>query len=423
MTYHKSKLANGLRVITVPLPQIESVTVLILVGAGSRYENKKNNGISHFLEHMVYKGTKKRPLAIDIPAEIEGIGGSWNAYTSKDHTGFYIKAAKTQLPHLFDILSDILQNSLLKHEEIEKEKGVIVEEIHMYEDMPIQKVSEVYDNLMYGDQPIGWDIAGTPELVRSFNRDTFLNYWHKHYTPSNMVVAVAGGVNEKEVTKLADNYLGKMKDGEHGKELPAKIDQKGPRVKIKYKDTEQAHMCLGVPSFPLNHPDRYNLSLMSAVLGAGASSRLFDEIREKRGYAYYCKAWNDQYTDVGHFVTQSGLVLSKVDEAVKIILEQFMLLASGKRKVEKAELSRAKELLKGHLILSLEDSKNVAGHFGTDELIEGKVHKIEEIIKKIDGVTSEDIIRVAQVLFKPDQLNLAVVGPFKEKERFEKLLK
>lgn len=422
MIHHKATLSNGLRVITVPLAQIESVTVLILVGAGSRYEYKKNNGISHFLEHMVYKGTKTRPLAIDIPAEIEGIGGSWNAYTGKDHTGFYIKAAKTQLTHLFDILSDILQNSLLKPEEIEKEKGVIVEEIHMYEDMPIQKVSEVYDNLMYGDQPIGWDIAGTPQLVRSFNRDTFVNYWQKHYTPSNMVVAVAGGVEEKQVKELADEYLGKMKDGKYGKALPAKIVQNGPRVRVKYKDTEQAHMCLGVPSFPLNHPDRYNLALMSAVLGAGASSRLFDEIREKRGYAYYCRAWNDQYTDVGHFVTQSGLVLSKVDDAVKIILEQFMLLASGKRKVEKKELNRSKELLKGHLILSLEDSKNVAGHFGTDELIEGKVHSPDEIIKKIDGVKSEDIHRVAKDIFKPDLFNLAVVGPFKDEEKFKKLL-
>lgn len=422
MKHDLQTLENNLRLVTVPMSSVQSATVLILVGTGSRYETKNINGISHFLEHMVYKGTKKRPNAIDIPAEIEGIGGSWNAFTSKDHTGFYIKAANTHLTHMFDILSDVLLHSVLKEEEIEKEKGVIVEEIHMYEDMPIQKVSEVYDELVFGDQPIGWDIAGTPEIVRSFDRTTFVDYWTKHYVPSNMVIAVAGGVNIHETKTLASKFMGSMKDRKAGSALPAKVVQSGPRVKIKHKKTEQAHLCLGVPSYPLGHPDRYNLGLMTAILGAGASSRLFDEIREKRGYAYYCRASNDQYTDVGNFVTQSGLVLQKVDDAVKVILEQFHLLSTGKRPVEKKELDRSKELLKGHLILSLEDSKNVAGHFGTDELIEGKMQSPEEIIKKIDSVKAEDIERVAKDLFTTNKLNLAVIGPFEEPDRFKTLL-
>lgn len=428
MKYSKEVLANNLRLITVPMSSFKSATVLILVGTGSRYETKKINGISHFLEHMVYKGTERRPGPIDIPSEIEGIGGSWNAFTAKDHTGFYIKAANTHIEHMLDILSDVLQNSLLKNEEIEKEKGVIVEEIHMYEDMPIQKVSDVYDDLIYGDTPLGWDIAGTPEIVRSFDRSTFVSYWKKHYVPSNMVIVIAGGVGNAKMEnarmrKLAEKYFGKLLDRSAGRALGAKVVQNGPRVKIKHKKTEQAHMCLGVQAYHLGHPDRYNLGLMTAVLGVGASSRLFDEIREKRGYAYYCRASNDQYIDAGHFVTQSGLVLSKIDDAVKVILEQLHLLATGKRPVGKKELTRAKELLKGHLILSLEDSKNVAGHFGTDELIEGKIHTPDQVIEKIDAVKAENIERVARDIFKTERLNLAIIGPFEDKARFEKLLR
>ncbi len=422
MKHEKSIFPNGLRLVTVPMPAVSSVTVLVLIGTGSRYEVRENNGISHFLEHMVYKGTTRRPLAIDIPSEIEGIGGSWNAYTSKDHTGFYIKAANTQLEHMVDILSDILLNSLLKTEEIEKEKGVIVEEIHMYEDTPMQKVGEVFEELMYGDIPMGWDIAGPEETVKKFTRKTFTDYWEKHYLPSNAVVAVAGGVDQKHVASLIEKYLGAWKNGKSGNCLPATISQKAPRVKVRFKKTEQAHMCIGVPGYPLGHKDRYNASLMAAVLGAGASSRLFDEIREKRGYAYYCRSGNDQYKDVGHFVTQSGIVLSKIDDAIQVILEQFHLLAENKRPIEKKELDRAKELLKGHLILSLEDSRNVAGHYGTDELIEGKMDTPQEIIKKIDAVKADDIVRVAKDLFLKDKLNLAVIGPFEEDERFKKLL-
>lgn len=435
MNYHKDTLSNGLRLVTVPMSSVKSATVLILVGTGSRYERRDNNGISHFLEHMVYKGTKRRPNPIDIPSEIEGIGGAWNAFTAKDHTGFYIKAANTHLEHIFDILADVLQHSLLKEEEIEKEKGVIVEEIHMYEDTPMQKVSEVYDELLYGDVPMGWDIAGTPELVRSFNRKNFVDYWTKQYVPRNMVVAVTGGIEnvtmkqfsndtkKGSVKNLAEKYLGKWEGMESDKFDKVKILQSGARVKIKSKKTEQAHMCLGVPAYPLGHRDKYNVAVLTAILGGGASSRLFDEIREKRGLAYYCRAGSDQYPDVGSFVTQSGVVLSKIEEAIKVILEQFHLLAQNKRPVKKDELERAKELLKGHLILSLEDSRNVAGSYGTDELIEGKIRTEEEVIKKIDGVKAEDVVRVAKDLFKSDKLNLAVIGPYEDGEKFKNLLK
>lgn len=431
MEYKIHTLPNKLKLLSLPMPGVKSVTVLILVGTGSRYERRDNNGISHFLEHMVYKGTKKRPGAIDIPTEIEGMGGAWNAFTSKDHTGFYIKAAVTHLEHIFDILSDVLQNSLMKEEEIEKEKGVIVEEINMYEDTPMQKIGEIYDDLIFGDVPLGWHIAGSPTSVKSFNRKTFTDYWSEYYVPSNMVVAVAGGIDasakiknqRSKILDLAEKYLGNWNDGKALTCKKAAIVQNGPRVKLKTKKTEQAHMCIGVPAYPLDHPDRYNLSMMTVILGGGASSRLFDEIREKRGLAYYCRSGNDQYTDVGHFVTQSGIVLNKIEEAVKVICNEFHLLATNSRKVEKKELDRAKELLKGHLILSLEDSRNVAGFFGTDLLIDREVRTTEEILKKIDEVTAEDVVRVASDIFKTEKLNLAIIGPYEDEERFRKLLK
>lgn len=420
MQHNLQTLSNGLRLLTVPMPGVKSVTVLILVGTGSRYETRNINGISHFLEHMVYKGTKRRPGAIDIPTEIEGFGGAWNAFTSKDHTGFYIKAAVTHLDHIFDILADVLQNSLLKEEEIEKEKGVIVEEINMYEDTPMQKVGEVYDELMYGDIPLGWNIAGTPEIVRKMTRADFSDYWKKHYTPSNMVIAVAGGI--KDIKGTAEKYLGKWTDGKAIECELAKVTQNGPRVKIKNKKTEQAHLCIGVPGYPLNHPERYNLAVMTTVLGGGASSRLFEEIREKRGLAYYCRSSNDQYPDVGHFVTQSGIVLSKIEEAIKVIVNEFYLIANSKRPVTKDELQRAKELLKGHLILSLEDSRNVAGFFGSDLLIEKKVRTLDEILEKLDKVVVDDVVRVASDIFKQEKLNLAIIGPYEDEEKFKKLL-
>ncbi|KKR32753.1 MAG: Peptidase M16 domain protein [Candidatus Gottesmanbacteria bacterium GW2011_GWC2_39_8] len=431
MIYHKSTLSNGLRVLSVPMEGFKSVTLLFLVGTGSRYENRKNNGISHFLEHMVYKGTKNRPNYMDILAEIEGMGGAWNAFTSKDHTGFYIKAANTHTEQLFDILSDVLLNPLLKEEEIEKEKGVIVEEINMYEDTPMHKVAEVFDSLFFGDIPLGWDIAGTPELVRSFNRQTFTDYLDQHYAPSNMVVVAAGGVSEASKTQsfkdvkisdLAEKYLGKWEARDFHKTENIKHEQSGPRVKIKYKKTEQAHMVLGVPAYPLNSPEKYNLAMLSTVLGGGASSRLFDEVREKRGLAYYVRSAEEEYVDVGQFAVQAGVVINKTEEAVKVMLNELYLLANGTRKLEQTELTKAKELLKGHFILSLEDSKNVAGMYGTDELLEGKVRTDDEILAKIDAVTAEDVVRVARDLFKPEKLNLAIIGPFEDEEKLRKLL-
>lgn len=418
-----TRLENNLRIITVPMNHVQSVTVMILVGAGSRYENKRISGLSHFLEHMAFKGTKKRPTALDISSEIEGIGGEFNAFTSKDQTVFYIKAAKKHLPILVDVLSDMLANSKFDPSEIERERGVIVEEINLYEDTPSRKIGEIYEELLYGDTPLGWDIAGKKETVGKIKRDDFLEYIKGLYVPKNSVVVVAGGVGsqggkQKEVRKLIRNYLGTWQGEKTWVFEKASSKQNKPQAKIVYKKTEQAHLALGVRAYNLFHPDRFALAVLSTILGGGMSSRLFIQVRERRGLAYYIHSGLEHYVDVGHFVTRAGVDLDKVDEAIRIILEEYQKAS----KVSRGELKRAKEFLKGRFILDLEDSRSVASLSGSSELLEGKVRTAEEIIGEIDKVTIDDLERVAADLFKPKKLNLAAIGPFKDGQKFEKLL-
>lgn len=433
MTYNLSTLENGLRVLTVPIPASESVTVLILVGAGSRYEEKKINGISHFLEHMAFKGTKKRPTALAIAATIDGIGAEFNAFTSKDHTGYYIKAAKKHLPLLLDVLSDMLLHSKFDANEIEKERGVIIEEINMYEDTPMRKVGDLYENILYGDTPLGRDISGIKEVIKSVKRDDFLSYIDRFYGPGNTIVAVSGGIGESEKLKvkneklqlkiqnLVQKCLGDWQRKSIEKPQEMSDDQAAPAVLVRFKDTQQAHLSIGVRSYHLTHADRYALGVLTNILGGGMSSRLFIEVREKRGLAYYVRSSNEMYTDVGNFVTQAGVDVVRIDDAIKVILSEFNRITSTP--VSDEELMRAKENLKGHLTLELEDSRSVASLLATAQLLEGKVRTPEEILSHVDGVTLLDVQKVAKDIFTENHLNLAVIGPYKEEERFINLLK
>lgn len=433
MQYQRSVLSNGLRLITVPMEHVQSATVLILVGAGSRYETKEINGLSHFLEHMAFKGTNKRPNALAISSEIEGVGGEFNAFTSKDHTGFYIKAANKHLPLMIDVLSDMLLHSKFNPEEIDRERGVIIEEINLYEDTPSRKIGEIYEELLYGETPLGRDIAGKPEIIKKIQRQDFLGYVNGLYAPEKTVVVVAGGINK--VQSLIEKALGDWKNKATWHYEKASDNQNRPQVKIVYKKTEQAHLALGVRAYNFFHPDRYPLALLSTILGGGMSSRLFIQVRERRGLAYYVHSAAEQYSDVGNFVTLAGVDLKKIDEAVKVILEEYQKISQSKALREWAkhspgvegvsvkELTKAKEFLKGRLILELEDSRAQAGIFGSSELLESKIKTPEEIIGKIDQVALEDLERVAKDLFRKEKLNLAVIGPFKDRQRFEKLLK
>lgn len=423
MNYKKQTFSNGLRLITVPMKGVQSVTVMMMVGVGSRYEEKDINGISHFLEHMAFKGTEKRPTAMAIAATIDGIGAEFNAFTTKDHTGYYIKAASKHLPLILDVLSDMLLHSKFDQTEIEKERGVIIEEINMYEDTPMRKIGDLYENLLYGDTKLGRDIAGQKDVIRRVKRDDFQAYVDRFYAPGSTVVAIAGGTetyDEQSLSVLVEQYLGSW-----AKKTPVAMErftttQQKPSLLVYHKDTQQAHVALGMPSYHLTHPDRFKLAIMTTILGGGMSSRMFIEVREKRGLAYYVRASNEQYQDVGNFVTQAGVDVTRIDDAIKVILEQFYLLKENG--VTDEELSRAKEYLKGRLTLELEDSKSIASLFASADLLEDSIKTPEEIIAGVDAVTAEQVKEVARDIFQPNLMNLAVVGPYKEEERFKKLL-
>lgn len=422
MQFKRTVLPNGLRVITSPMPSFESATVLIMVGAGSRYETKDNTGISHFLEHMAFKGTKRRPSAMDISGLIDGIGGEFNAFTGKETTGYYIKSQSSHLDLSLDLLSDMLQNSLLDPAEIDKEKGVIIEEMNMYEDTPARKLGDVYENLLYGDTPMGWDIVGTKEVIRSITREDFVKYMSSLYSPDNMTVVVAGGIDSDKTEEMIVKYFGNMQ--KFGTKKAEKIveSQSKPAFLLKTKKTEQAHFGIGVRTTPLEHPDRYPLDVLASVMGGGMSSRLFHEIRERRGLAYYVRAMSDNYVDAGTLVATAGVDPSRAEEAVKVMMEELDKIRKPGN-ITSEELKKAKEYMKGHFVLELEDSRSVASFFSHEEILESQVDTPEEVIAKIDAVNLEQVQAVATKYLVNDTLNMAIIGNFEDGQKFENLLK
>src|SRR5215469_7527144 len=319
MKFNRKVLSNGLRVLTIPMPSFESATVLVMAGAGSRYETQKNSGISHFLEHMAFKGTDRRPTAMDISSLIDGMGGEFNAFTGKETTGYYIKSSKDKVETSLDVLSDMLLHSKFDPEEIEKEKGVIIEEINLYEDMPARKIGDIYEQLLYGNTPMGWDIAGSKEVIRSITRDDFMSYLAELYSASNLTVVVSGGIDSEKTFELAEKYFGEMKKFTTKKFDPLHEQQAAPAVLVKQKQTEQIHIALGVRTIPISSPKRYPLSVLSAILGGGMSSRLFHEVREKRGLAYYVRSSSDEYSDAGTLVSTAGIDPKRIVEAVEVM--------------------------------------------------------------------------------------------------------
>lgn len=422
MQYKRTVLGNGLRVITIPMPSFESATVMILVGAGSRYETKQNNGISHFLEHMAFKGTKKRPSALDISTLIDGIGGECNAFTGKETTGYYIKSSTSHVELSLDILSDMLKHSLFDEHEIDKERGVILEEINLYEDTPARRIGDVYERLLYGDTPLGWDISGEKDVIKSIKRDDFISYMSSLYSSSNMTVVVAGGIEPQVVVKLVEKYFGDMAPFGTKKYENIVESQEKPRVFVKHKNTEQVHLALGVRTVPLNHSHHYPLTILSSILGGGMSSRLFHEVREKRGLGYYVRSSSDHYADCGNFTTTAGIDPKRSQEAVKVIVNEYRKIADSGTHISDKEFKKAKEYVKGHFVLELEDSRDVANYYAHQELLEKAIDNPEKLLLKIDGVEICDVEEVAQTYFVYKHLNLAVIGDHTDKETFEKLL-
>jgi predicted Zn-dependent peptidase len=404
------------------MPSFESSTVLVMVGAGSRYETRKNNGVTHFLEHMAFKGTKKRPSAIEISSLIDGIGGEFNAFTSKEVTGYYIKSSSNHIDLCMDVLSDMLTNSLFKTSEIDKERGVILEEINLYEDTPVRKIGDIYERLLYGNTPMGWDISGEKDVIRQIQREDFLKYMGNLYSADNITVVVAGGINSGKTEKVVEKYFGKMKRFKTLKQSKVIEIQKNPEILIRKKTTEQAHIAIGVRAVPTDHPDRYPLSILAAILGGGMSSRLFHEVREKRGLAYYVRSSVEHYKDCGSLVSVSGVDPKRVEEAIAVILSEYSKIKNQKSNIKIKELKKAKEFLKGHMVLELEDSRAVAGFFASQELLEKKIDRPEEIIKKIERVTLEQVQIVAKKYLVSKNLNMAAIGNFPNGQTFEKLL-
>jgi predicted Zn-dependent peptidase len=419
-TFNLERLDNGLRILTAPMESAQSVTCAIMLAAGSRYETPETNGIAHFSEHMFFKGTERRPTARDISMEIDAIGGEFNAFTGKEYTGYYVKCAAESRDVALDVLVDMLRNSKFDPGEIDREKGVIIEEMNMYFDTPRDFISGVYEELLYGDQPLGWDIIGRKETIRSATRDTFRSYLDHWYKPSRMVVGIGGKVGDGLHERIAD-LLGNLPAGEADGPPPTQLSANGtPRVKVHTKASDQAHICLGVHSYPLDHPDRYVLQVLSTVLGGGMSSRLFTEVRERRGLAYYVYGLNHSYTDAGSLYAQAGVDINRIDDAVSTVAAELRKIAEESVPVD--ELEKAKSFAKGRFVLQLETSQGLIMFGLRREVLESRTTDPEEILAEIEKVTVDDVQRVARDLIENHGLNLAVIGPFEDAARFEQLL-
>jgi predicted Zn-dependent peptidase len=418
--YQRNTLSNGLRVVTAPLDHAQSVACYVMLAAGSRYEEASNRGIAHFAEHMFFKGTERRPTARDLAMEVDMIGGEFNAFTSKEYTGYYIRCAGEKRDTALDVLVDMLRHSKFDSEELEREKGVIVEEMNMYFDTPRDYVGSVYEELMFGSNPLGWETLGTRETVRGATRQTFLDYLGHWYTPQRMVVGVAGAVGN-DLLPLLEDQLGDLSGNGSGAPAPAELDTPSePQIRIHQKDSDQANICLGVPSYPLTHPDRYALQLLATVLGTGMSSRLFLEVRERRGLAYYVYGVNSAYTDTGTLVAQAGVDLTRADEAVGVIAAEFKKLAE--ERVPDDELEKARALAKGRFVLQTESPNGLILFGLRREVLEGGAIEPEELLAELDKVTADDLQRVAQDVIAANAMRLAVIGPFDDESKFRAAL-
>ena len=417
-TFARSTLSNGTRVLTAAMSHAQSVSCFVMYAAGSRYERREESGIAHFAEHMFFKGTERRPTAREIATEIDSIGGEFNAFTGKELTGYYVKCAAETRDVALDVLVDMLRNSRFDADEIDREKGVIVEEMNMYADTPRSYVGNVWERHVYGDQPLGWDIIGTEETVRAATRDTFAGYLDRWYHPERTVVGLGGRVGDDVIEHL-EGLLGTIEPSPTGAPDPVALPENGSAVRVHTKQSDQAHVVIGARSYPHGHPDRYAVQLLSTVLGGGMSSRLFTEVREQRGLAYYVFCSNSSYADAGTMAAQAGVDLNRIDEAVETIVAE--LRRGAAEPVPAVELEKARSFAKGRFVLGLE-SPHATIMFGLRrELLEGRAAEPEEVLAGLDAVTADDVQRVATDILAGD-LRLAVIGPFDEPERFEKLL-
>lgn len=418
--FEKTTLKNGLTLITIPMPHLDSVTTLLAVGVGSRYETPTLNGISHFLEHIFFKGSTKYPTPEIIANMVDGIGAVNNAGTEKEWTDYWIKSSAKHLELSADVISSMIKEPLFSEPEIEREKGVIVEEIRMYNDMPSVYVDVLYEMLQFGDQPLGWDIAGSEKTVTSFGRADFIKYVNSHYAPENMALTFAGKL-PKNIEDLAERYFGDLpKRGQTQAKPFNKIKQTKARSGLFFKQTDQAHINLGFEGYDRHDDRRYAARVLATILGEGMSSRLFMEVREKRGLAYHIGAGHGSYKDAGSFRVAGSLKVEKVKDGIEVIKAELEKIAH--ENVTDDELKKAKEMIRGRVALRSESTNYLAEHFGTEFVIDRELESFEDYLKKIDEITVADVRKVAEDLIQPERYNLQVIGPFKNPAEFEKLL-
>ena len=412
-------LDNGVRVLAAPMRDAPSVAVVIGVAAGSRFERPEAAGIAHFAEHMFFKGTERRPTARDIAGEIDGIGGEFNAFTGKELTAYYVKCAAGSAAVAVDVLADMLLHSRFDEEELEREKGVIVEEINMYLDTPRDHIAQVWDEVRWGDSPLGRPIIGSKETVRAATRDTFLQYLGEWYRPERLVIGLGGAVDDALLDDVATRFGGLENVATPPRPATVLPPDAGPVVRVERRESDQAHIVLGAGGLPLEHPDRYVASILQTVLGGGMSSRLFTEVRERRGWPTTCSRATPGYTDAGSLVVRAGVDTARVGLAVETIATELRRIAD--EPVDADELGKAQRYVTGRLVLGLEEPRGTI-MFGLRRLLlEGRTAELDEVVAGIEAVTAGDVQRLAGELIRPERMTLAAIGPLEEEPLREAL--
>ena len=418
--YQKSVLDNGLRVITGAMPHTRAVCINIFISAGSRYEGEEEAGTSHFIEHLCFKGTERRATAREIAEAIEGVGGILNGGTDREFTVYWCKVARPHFPLALDLTVDMLRYSRFDAQDIERERGIIIEELSESMDSPQQRASLLIDEVVWPNQPLGRDIAGSKETVGALSREMLLGYLSRQYVPNNTVVSVAGDIGHEEVLSRVSEALGDWAVATPHSPYPTEDHQQEAHMRIEQRDTEQAHICLAVRGLPVDHPDRFNLDLLNVILGEGMSSRLYQEIRERRGLAYDIHSYVDHFLDSGALTIYAGVDPKNAADTIAVMIEVLSHLKEG---VPDLELTKAKELAKGRLLLRMEDSRSVAGWLGGQELLTGQIRTVDEVSSIIDAITPQDLKRVATQLLLTEKLNLAIVGSVSGEDRLHSLLR
>ena len=420
--YYRTVLPNGVRIVTGPMTGVRSASLIFYYGVGSRYERPRIQGVSHFLEHMLFKGTEKRPDPMMVSQEIEGVGGMLNAATGRESTNYWCKVPSTHFPLAFEVLADILRNSVIDAAELDKERSVIIEEIRSVQDSPEDLVHDVIDEVVWGDQGIGRPIAGTEETVTNIDRDQMVDFWRNNYRPERLVVAAGGDITHEQVVELTGRDFGDLPATGPGDEFDLTVsDQNEARIRLVDRETEQAHLCLAMPALSYSTERRYVQGTIEAILSSGMSSRLFQEIREKRGLVYSVYGYFRPYADIGQAVIYAGTDLERVEETVGALVEELRKLRDDGVPAE--ELQRTKDLRKSRLLMGLEDSRSVASWVGSQELTYGEIKTPEEVMVKIEEVTARQVQELANEIFQPEKLSLALIGPYDDPKPFTELLR